>query len=265
MSNPKKKKYEFTGEVKKEHGIELYRIRSLVSLPNYAAVPGTLGGWIESERNLSHNGSAWVSNEACVYNRARVFGDARVMDNAQVYGNARVSGKAQIRDNGDVSENAAVTDNAVVYGSVLGNADVSGSAIIFDHSCVTDEACVSGFAQTHDYAWVYGNARLDCRAKAVGTIKVRDGVWEKSPTYIQGSVDPIYMASPLEVGYGRVIYTVQEWHNSWRTIVRMYHVEDLWTAEYVKYFNLICDLHGFNAFRIDVNDSTTGNAPIESR
>ena len=61
------RKYEFTGEVNAEG---LKRIRRLSD--------GFLGGWIESEKNLSHEGSSWVSENARVFEDARVFGNAWV-------------------------------------------------------------------------------------------------------------------------------------------------------------------------------------------
>jgi hypothetical protein len=45
---------------------------------------GELGGFVESEANLSHVGNAWV------YKNAQVYGHAQVCNNAWVYGNARV-------------------------------------------------------------------------------------------------------------------------------------------------------------------------------
>ena len=50
------KKYEFTGETLEHEGRTLKRIRRLSD--------GKLGGWIESEDNLSHYGGAWVCGEA---------------------------------------------------------------------------------------------------------------------------------------------------------------------------------------------------------
>ena len=69
-------KYEFTGEVKVSYGRTLHQIRAKISFGNIAK--GDIGGWIESEKNLSQEGNAWV------------------FDNAEVYGNARVSGNASI-------------------------------------------------------------------------------------------------------------------------------------------------------------------------
>ena len=76
------KKYEFTGETKQWCGHTLHQIRATVSFGNVSA--GEVGGWIEKEENLSHDGDAWVCGEAQVYGEARVCGEA------QVYGKARV-------------------------------------------------------------------------------------------------------------------------------------------------------------------------------
>ena len=59
MSN---KKYEFTGETKELCGHTLHRIRAIVDIA-YAEA-GEVGGWIESESNLSKNGNAWVCGDA---------------------------------------------------------------------------------------------------------------------------------------------------------------------------------------------------------
>ncbi len=74
------KKYEFTGKTKNSAGVILHQIRALIDFGTVEA--GDLGGWVESENNLSQEGDAWV------YDNARVHGDARVYGNAQVRGDA---------------------------------------------------------------------------------------------------------------------------------------------------------------------------------
>ena len=128
-------KYEFTGETKIVYGRTLRRIKAIVAIGATVA-PGDIGGWIESENNLSVSGNAWVYGNAEVYGNACVFGNARVYFNACVYGNAMVSGNAEVYGNasvhGDawVSGNAKVSGNAWVYGDaeVYGDAKVSGNA-----------------------------------------------------------------------------------------------------------------------------------------
>ena len=72
------KKYELTEETINVFGKTLHRIRATRDFSNGHA--GDLGGFIEDELNLSHDGDAWV------YGNARVGGDARVKGNALVKG-----------------------------------------------------------------------------------------------------------------------------------------------------------------------------------
>lgn len=83
------KKYEFTGEEKLVDNHTLHRVRALRNFGMVKA--GNLGGWIEGEDNLSHDGYAWVYGNAQVTGSACVTGDARVGGNAQVEGNADFS------------------------------------------------------------------------------------------------------------------------------------------------------------------------------
>ncbi len=107
-------KYELT-EKKTIGKTTFYRIRALKDFSNVKA--GDLGGWIESERNLSQNGDAWVFGNAWVYGNAQVSGNARVCDDAQVFGNAWVCGDAQVYDNAQVCGDAWVSGNARVFGN----------------------------------------------------------------------------------------------------------------------------------------------------
>ena len=88
------KKYRLTEETTKVGNRTLYRIQALRDFGN--VTKGDIGGYIESEKNLSQDGNAWVSGDA------RVYGDAWVYGNARVYGDARVYGNADIKTTGDI-------------------------------------------------------------------------------------------------------------------------------------------------------------------
>ena len=122
------KKYELTNNVHIVDGKTLYRIKALKDFDTIKA--GYLGGFIESESNLSHDGNCWISGNACVHGNARVYGSARVLDNACVSGNSFIYGTAMVFDNAKVYDNAILYGNAKVYGNaqVFGNAHVYGSA-----------------------------------------------------------------------------------------------------------------------------------------
>ena len=126
------RKYEFTGETKNWIGRTLHRIRAVRDFGDVKA--GDLGGWIEKERNLSHDGDAWVYGNAEVSGNAMVSGNAEVYGNARVYGNAAVSGNARVYGDARVSGNAEVCGNAKVSGDawVSGNAMVYGGAMVYD-------------------------------------------------------------------------------------------------------------------------------------
>jgi hypothetical protein len=115
-------KYELVKtDTKQFAGKTMYRIRALVAIGLSVSI-GDLGGYIESEKNLSQvSGDAWVSGDA------QVYGDAWVSGNARVYGNAWVSGNAQVYGDAWVSGNARVYGDAWVSGNarVYGNAQVS--------------------------------------------------------------------------------------------------------------------------------------------
>ena len=76
------KKYELTTDTKSIFGKRYFRIRALVDFGNVSK--GDLGGYIESEDNLSNDtgyGNAWVGGDAWVGGEARVDGEAYVDSN----------------------------------------------------------------------------------------------------------------------------------------------------------------------------------------
>lgn len=104
-------KYRLISEDYKEiFGKKLYRIEALKDFSDVKA--GSLGGYIESEDNLRHDGNAWVYDNAMVYGNAKVCDNARACDNACVYGYARVYGNAMVRGNAIVGDNARVGGDA---------------------------------------------------------------------------------------------------------------------------------------------------------
>lgn len=129
------KKYILTDEtIKSYNGIVLHRIKAIRSFNNVNV--GDLGGWVQKEDNLSHEGDCWIYGNATVYGNAIIYGNAIVCDNASVF------------DDATVYDNAKIYDNAIVYG----NATVFGDATVYDNACVFDDAilyrnaCVRGDA-----------------------------------------------------------------------------------------------------------------------
>ena len=80
------KKFEFTGETKTIslffRTATLHRIRAVAEFGLVKV--GDLGGWIEKEENLSHEGKAWVWGNAKVWGNAEVCGNAKVFSVSHV-------------------------------------------------------------------------------------------------------------------------------------------------------------------------------------
>lgn len=127
-----------------------YAIRSdgrIVALRNFGDIrEGDVGGFIDTEFNLSHNGSCWVADDAWAGNGASVRQCARVGGNARVGGSALVTGVAQIG----------------------GNARVSGTVTICGIATVCDGARVDGCAAVGESAYVGGDVRVDGRVTIKG-------------------------------------------------------------------------------------------------
>ena len=87
------KKYELTSEIINYSGHKLHRIKALKDFSSVKA--GGLGGWIESEENLSQDGT--------VYGCANIFGNVLIHGNAiidsspiAIYGYVDICGNAKI-------------------------------------------------------------------------------------------------------------------------------------------------------------------------
>ena len=154
------KKYKLTDETISLNGATLYRIEALKDFGEIKK--GDKGGFIESEDNLSHEGNAWVYDDACVYDNALVTDNACVSDNARVYGNSLVYSNAQVYNNARMCGNARVCGNAQVYGYtyVYGNSLVYGNARVSDNAYVYDNASVSNNARVWGNVRVYGNTNV---------------------------------------------------------------------------------------------------------
>ena len=127
-------------------GRTLYRIEALRDFADVKK--GDKGGYVENEKNLSHEGDCWVYNSAKVYDNARVYDNAKVYDDAVVRGSAKVFRRAMVCDN------ALVYDKALVYGKVI----IRDNAKVYGRTILCNYAVVEGSAEVYGRAGVYGNA-----------------------------------------------------------------------------------------------------------
>jgi len=137
------KKYELTNEKIMFFGKKLCRIRALKDFGNVNK--GDLGGFIEKEENLSHEGICWIYKNAKAYDNVLITHNARIYDRAHIYNNAKIGG------------NAIVCNTALVTGNAL----VSGNAQIWGDAIITDNSVIRGNAKIYNNAIICGNAKVD--------------------------------------------------------------------------------------------------------
>lgn len=115
MSNSKQhnKKYEIAKDKPHPNLPWLYRIRALRDFGHVKK--GDIGGFVKSEANLSHEGNAWIADDAIVSNNAHVSGDALVhgkaiiCESVVVTGNADIGGWANFGGNTEIGGETKIT------------------------------------------------------------------------------------------------------------------------------------------------------------
>ncbi|QEE12294.1 hypothetical protein [Bartonella krasnovii] len=119
------KKYELSlGAI--EFGNRLFR--RVIALRDFGSVKkGDVGGFIEHEGNLSHDGNCWVAGYALVFGKARVLDDAHVTGNAKIFGDTEISNKAR------VGGHMKIFGHSAAFGKVM----VSGRARLFGNETIS--------------------------------------------------------------------------------------------------------------------------------
>ena len=92
-------KYELSDETKTlDDGVVVYRIRALVDFGDVKA--GDLGGWVESERNLSQetkfDQKCWIYDDAMAIGCSRVMHHAKLRDRSRLLGFAVASSDTEL-------------------------------------------------------------------------------------------------------------------------------------------------------------------------
>ncbi|UNY39866.1 glucosamine N-acyltransferase [Bacillus phage vB_BauM_KLEB27-3] len=152
------------------NGRKLHRIEALKDIDTMNVLKGDLGGFVESENNLSQEGDCWIFHDAMVYHNARVYENASVFHDAKVFDDAKVFGKSIISDDANIFGSAQI--NKLSY--------VSGQAKVYDNAIVTDYSNIRSDAE------VFGNAKIFHSHIEVGS-KIFGNATLKNRSYIRES------------------------------------------------------------------------------
>lgn len=176
-------KYDLTYNLKKEGTITLYQVRALRDIPLHGVRKGDLGGYIQSQANLSQSGECWVAKEAVVLDSATIEGDALVTENARVYGNAKVRGTVFVGDTAKVYEDALVEGACLV----TRKARIHGFTKLAEDVEVWGGADIAGYTNLSGRVHVYGNAILRGKNSITGKCQIKGDARVRNVT-LSGSV-----------------------------------------------------------------------------
>lgn len=172
-------KYYLTNDVISVDGRKLHRIVAARDIPEINVQEGDLGGYIESERNLSHRGTCWVF-------------EGKVYENASVTGGATVRGeKVRIHNNASITDGFVAYDSAHLYGNFRG----SGCAKICDYASAGGKTIqkgssyIGGSANIKDCI-VSGDAMVRGQTVAIQGTEFRGGT-TYGGTFVGGTVGPL--------------------------------------------------------------------------
>ena len=186
-------------------GNPLFQIKAL---KDFGVVKkGDLGGVIESEKNLSHDGLAWV------------FGNGEVSGNGRVSGDGRVSGNGKVSENGQVFGRGVVFENGHLYGDgqVFGNGQVSGYGKVFGNGRVYGKGQVYGMGYVFGNGQLFGNGRVFEHGQVYGYGMVIDNDWTSRTFHITGSRDTVSLSSYTTLTIGGITRTFKEWTKTFKT------------------------------------------------
>lgn len=125
----------------------LYRIKALRDFNNVKT--GDLGGFVDNETNLSHEGNCWIYDDAIVrkstiLNNAIIRGKA-IVENSYISDNVIIVDNPHITDS-EIRGNAFIRDKVVIIKCIINNkANISGR-VCLENSNVYDNCRIAGIS-----------------------------------------------------------------------------------------------------------------------
>lgn len=140
----KNKKYRLTDEKIEYKGRVLYRIQALRNFGDIKA--GDLGGFVQSEYNLSHSGDCWIYNNAKAMDNSEVLHNSEMYDYSEMYDNAKMYDSSEMYDNSSMHDNSIMYDNSKMYNNstMYDNSEINGYSEMYYNSVLKNNEKLYG-------------------------------------------------------------------------------------------------------------------------
>ena len=115
------KKYEILMDEKNTIEFEGHTLHRIKALRDFGDIKtGDLGGYVENENNLSHEGNCWI------YDDAKAMDYSVISDNSRMYNNSTMYGNSVMYDNSEMYDNTKMYDNSTLYNNsaMFGNSEM---------------------------------------------------------------------------------------------------------------------------------------------
>lgn len=146
------KKYEIT-DIEHSGYPSLHRIRALIDVGEDVCA-GDLGGYVQSEKNLRHDDTCWI------YDNAICCEDAVVGEDASLHGASMARGDAILCGTAKMYDNALADDYCVIRnGEIRFQARIAGEAVIDMETHIALSPVIAGTSQI--YGTVRGQYHID--------------------------------------------------------------------------------------------------------
>jgi len=162
-------------------GRKVYRIKAVRDFGNVKK--GEIGGFVEADDNLSHDGLCWIANDAMALGRSRISGDALLRDRA------RIGDRVMLTDHCIVQDDARLSEFVFAYGhcTIGAQSMLAGAVTVRDHTLILcrPRYSVSGKKQVPN---LRGNVMVRDEARLEGCISAQDDVTIAGRTTIRDHV-----------------------------------------------------------------------------
>lgn len=180
-------KYKLTDETIIINGHILHRIQALKNFDFVAK--GDLGGFVESEKNLSHEGNCWIYDNAKVYGNASIIKNAEIYDRAEIFDKAFITDLVNVGGSAKIFGNAYLANNVIIRGKakIYDNAYISRFAIIDNDACIFENATITNDAIIKNSTKIYGDATIGGEVIVRDTAEISGNVKISGESVIQGN------------------------------------------------------------------------------
>ena len=134
---------------------------------------GDVGGFVESEWNLSQEGNCWI------------YDDAKCMDSASVCDNAKMYNRSCMCDNSRMYDNSIMFNNSVMYdySIMYDNSEMYGNSIMFNNTRMYNNSIMC------NNSIMYNNSKMFDNSSLHGNAKISDSAILKDDDSLYGKIN----------------------------------------------------------------------------